>query len=389
MKSFSFQEGREDSNLEQIIHERKRRIAKQQITFAIIAFFVFIMLAIYVGRKLLFTEFDGYIHSEYKNYRALNDIFIFDEYKSIGDVIVPGDTLYSYVFLDYILNLGNLNSEPSVIVNDRNIKLQSSVARSDIDVLRVRIKELQKQISREDHNIRFGLSDNSHKLDLERQLKEAKAELNSVLRKVTAYDTASGQLHEVASRSGAYHFRASGSKAFDYIYENPSNAINYVIARDSAVVTKWSTNTFEVVFKEEPILKIQPLTVDKNKTSVVAYVPANKMGKINANTIADIIVNDDVKFKAKVSLLGVRTEELPKDLRNNLSRIYTTLIVALNPLPNQTLPLWAIVDGVPVKVRVKNYDNGYKGDGTDYIYINESLTEESRKAIFNQKKKLK
>ena len=112
---------------------------------------------------------------------------------------------------------------------------------------------------------------------------------------------------------------------------------------------------------------------------VVAYVPTGDMRHINNHTQVEVIVNDDVSFTASVQLLGARTEELPEQLRNSLSHTYTTVMVVFKPDADQALPLWAVVDHVPVRVRVRNFDNGARGDGSDYWYVDRNgLTEETK-----------
>lgn len=388
MRSFNFADN--NNSVEEIIRERKKRIARQQLIFIVLSAFVLVMLLYYVVQKVLYTEYDGYIQTDYKNYRAMDDIFVFDQFKDVGDIVVPGDTMYSYVYLNYVLSQSDLNAEPAVVVNNRNVELQAVVARQDINVLRTRIRELEKQITKEDQDIRLGLSDNSHKMDLQRQLAEARAQLENAITKASEYGKAKRQTGIALWRSGVNRNIASKysgtNMVFDEIHRNKSVAINYGIARDTAVVTKIGSMPFSVVFKTEQILQLQQLNFEKTNFRVIAYVPTDKMKYINKHTVADVVVNDEVKFKAKVTLLGDRTEELPTELRDNLSHVYTVVVVVLVPLPNQIIPLWAAVDHVPVKVKVSNFNNGARKDGTDYNMIDGvNLTPMSQKELFKNK----
>jgi len=390
MRSFNFNGQSGDENLEQIITARKKKLAKQQIVFSFIVIFLLIILGFYIAQKLIYSEFDGYVQTDYENYKAIDDIYVFDHYKKVGDFVLPGDTLYSYMYLSNILNQENLNQEPGVVIADRTARLQQGVNGSDANVIRVRIQELRKQIAKEDHDIRFGLSDNSHKLDLQRELAVAQEQLKAALSKDNVYRRIGQETRIAMHRTGYNRCKDASSDAvvFRYFYNKYSSAIRYAIAKDSAVVTKLWTTPFSPAFKEDPILQLQPINFQKSNMQVVAYVPTDKMNTVNNNTIADVIVNEDVQFKAKVSLLGVRTEELPKELRNSLSHIYTVVIVVFEPLPNQVMPLWAAVDHVPVRIRIKNLDNGYKGNFTDYWYINgRTVTPNTEKAIQLQIKK--
>ena len=78
------------------------------------------------------------------------------------------------------------------------------------------------------------------------------------------------------------------------------------------------------------------------------------MKHINRNTQADVIVTDDVKFTASVLMLGTRTEEIPGELRNTLSRDHTAVIVVLGVDTGQVIPFWTLVKNIPVRIRVNN-----------------------------------
>lgn len=391
MQSFSFRANyNENQNVDKLIKERNRKIARQQIIFTIILLIILALLVWYFVKRTVYTEFDGYVHTEYKDYRAVEDIYLFDQYTDEGDIVMPGDTLYSYTFTNMFGSNG-VGSEPEIVINDRNMKLQRDNAISDANVLRVRIKELEAQIAREDNNIRFGMTENSHKMDLERELAEVRAQLQSVLSRAGRY----GHIHRsnsaIINSTARYGVDFSNEQwgldhALRRLYEQKAPIIRYAIAQDTAIVTKVWAPPFSRVFKKEQILQLEELSYEKSNVQVVAWVPTHDMGKINNNTRAEVIVNDDVSFMASVQLLGARTEDLPEELRNNLSHTYTAIMVVFRPDRDQELPLWAVVERVPVRVRVKNYDNGRRDDGSDYWYINNfGLTKESKKIIFNQR----
>ncbi|MCH5238912.1 MAG: LysM peptidoglycan-binding domain-containing protein [Muribaculaceae bacterium] len=394
MQSFSFKSNfDENQNVEKLIKERNRKIARQQVIFAIILFIIIGLFVWYLIRKGIYTEFDGYVHTEYKDYRAIEDIYLFDQYAEEGDIVVPGDTLFSYTYVN-IFGSGN-GSQPDIIVNDRNMRLQRDNAYAEASVLRVRIAELEAQIAREDHNIKFGMTDNSHKMDLERQLAIAKAELTATLNKAYRYGTLHNENKNIIAGGAQYGIDFSNEQwgldhALRTLYEQNAPIIRYAIAQDTAIVTKKWATPFSRVFKKEHIIQLEDLSFDKSNVQVIAWVPADDMGKINNNTRAEVIVNDDVSFMASVQLLGARTEDLPEELRNNLSHTYTAIMVVFSPDRDQELPLWAIVDRVPVRVRIKNYENGKRGDGSDYWYIdNNGLTETSKKFLGMMREKNK
>lgn len=387
MRNFQFDSNySEEQQIEDIISHRKKKLVKQQVIFSIILFAVLLFLGIYIFRKIVYTEFDGYVQTDYQHYRARDDIYLYKQYKKVGDIVFPGDTLYSYMYLDNMLTSYRLYTEPQVVTGERNIRLQTGVAAQDINVLRVKIEELRKQIALENHNIQFGLTDNSHKMDLERQLAETQAQLRSAINKLSVYNTISGEIAGALKRSGASEKYRREDLSQAMVKEEGS--VRYVLAPDTAVITQIFFHGDEPVFKSENIIKTQSMNLKSNNMRVMAYVSTNDMDKLNNYTQAEVIVNDNVHFNAHVKLLGTRTEELPEQLRNSLSHVYTTVMVVFEPDSGQILPFWAAVDRVPVTVRVNNFDLFNREHADDIWYINESgLTEKSRKKIEQIKKK--
>lgn len=95
----------------------------------------------------------------------------------------------------------------------------------------------------------------------------------------------------------------------------------------------------------------------------------DQMKHINRNTQAEVIVNDEISFKASVLMLGTRTEELPTQLRSTLSKNHTAVIVVLGPNPDQVIPFWCLVKNIPVKIRIKNFEK-YEHEKRDYMMFN-------------------
>jgi len=89
------------AEIEYIRKKQKQRIAKQQVIFIAI-FLLFVSgLLYYIGYKQYYLEFPGNVHINVKRIRATKDLIVFDMNKEIGDIVAPGDTVFSYMYLDY------------------------------------------------------------------------------------------------------------------------------------------------------------------------------------------------------------------------------------------------------------------------------------------------
>lgn len=356
MKNFTYRSLDERENIEEILKRRRRKINRQQILSVVIFMIILGSLALYIAHHVYYTVLDGYVHVDTNKVRTPFDIYLDSVYVKTGDLVIPGDTLYSYYMLNLLIDNVNPDEEPPMVAVSRNYKLQYETARQQIEVLKVRIAELKKQILTEDHNIALGLSSNSHKLDLQRDLKEAEARLKALQAELETLRRTRDETKVVFQRQRAAH---DGS-LLPQIYDDARSAsmrraISYRLASDSSLITDVKAPFRMIFFKEEEIMTKQHLNLEENNLKIVAYVPVDKMTRINNNSKAEIVVNDEVSFKAHVNVLGTRTELIPENLRSYFSKKNTAVIALFDIDKDQTIPLWSLASGMPVSVRIKNY----------------------------------
>ncbi|MBQ4163028.1 MAG: hypothetical protein IJD84_09165 [Parabacteroides sp.] len=357
MKEFHFTTEKEQAEIEQILLQRKKKRSTQQITFLAIFLFIIAIIILYCFRMVIYTEFNGYVVVHNVRFRASEDIFVYDIYKHNGDLVKPGDTIYSYVSLNWFHEIGNINTESSVIVKSRDLKLQYGLAYQNLAVLRAKMQEIKRQIELEDHNIRFGLSDNVHKLNLERDYKETEEELKAEQRKLHVLQKAIGESQEAVNRLGLIN---DGGFSIQHVRNQKKmkdlGLVHYTIAADSSLVTKNWISELSLVLRGEDIIETQSFDLDRDNTYIMAYVTPRKANKLNRGFKATIIVNDDIQYTATVISMGARTEEIPEAYRNNLSKDHIAAIAVLRIDDGQKIPFWSLVNGMPVVIRFKNMD---------------------------------
>lgn len=357
MKNFHFTTEHKQAEIEQILWQRKKKIAKQQLFFLTIFIFIVFVVILYCIKKVLYTEFDGYVVVHNVRFRASEDIFVHDIYKHNGDLIKPGDTIYSYVSLGWFHEIGDINSESEIVVKSRDLKLQYGLAYQNLAVIKTRLQEIKRQIDLEDHNIRFGLSDNVHKLNLEREYKETEEELNSQQRKLHVLQKAINESKNAVDRLNSVN--NSGFTIQDVRNKKKMKElgmVHYTIAADSSLVTKNWISELSLVLRGEDILETQSFDLEKDNVYVMAYVTPKRAKYLNRGFKATIIVNDDVEYTATVVSMGARTEEIPEAYRNNLSKDHIAAIAVLRIDDKQEIPFWSLVNGMPVIIRFDNRD---------------------------------
>ncbi len=369
MREFSFSSEERQNDIESILKERKRKIATQQIVFTIILLCILVIIGLWIGKNIIYTEFDGYINADLNTLRHADDIYVLEVNKNVGDFIAPGDTLLSYVYSNIFYSHESTDSEPTVVVHNRNMRVDYGLARQDLEVLKVRIKELKKQLETEDHNIRFGLSDNLKKMKIEQELAEAEEQYNAQRRKLGVLWNALDQTKKAVQKTynnNSGFLRVQDMRNVELMKE--LGLVRYSIAVDSGIVTKVYVPELTLVLRGEPIISLQSFDLHRNNLSVVTYVMPRDMKHINRNTKAEVFVNDDVSFNASVLMLGTRTEEIPGELRSTLSRDHTAVIVVMGVDTGQVIPFWTLVKNIPVRIRINNIESKMQEDEvTDYM----------------------
>ena len=389
MKNFTYRSFEEKENIEAIIKQRRRKVNRQQIISGCILAIVLGSIGLYIAHHIFYTELDGYVHVDANKVRTPFDIYLDSVYVKTGDIVVPGDTLYSYYMLDMLVQQANPNEEPGILVHNRNYSLQYENIAAEISVLKVTISELQKQIALEDHNIAFGLSQNSHKLDLQRALSEALARLRALRHELAVL----GRMkRDTDTYFPSGRLKADGGVR-EQLYDNRNatdmrRAVSYRLASDSSIITEVFAPDHMIFFEKEEIMTKQHLNLEANNLQIVAYVPIDKMRYVTNNSRAIIIVNDDYEYSASVSILGMRTDLIPENLRSYFSKKNTAIIALLHIDTGETIPFWTVASGLPVTIRIRNYHKWeHSPTKPDYLWfttgvgvstiVNDSVTDDT------------
>lgn len=369
---------------------RKKKIARQEIFFTVILIVILLMFALYAIKKVRYTEFDGYITTEIIDIKANDDLFITKLHKKPGSFVVPGDTLFSYIYMTHFMEYINMNNRPDVVDRERSVQLELQGVQNEIRLLRTQIAEIKKQLGTEGHNIRLGISDNDRKLELERRLVELQERLRGKLSENVLLQQQLGELSKVADNIG---YDANDMMTFNdllsYHDKRKESHTIHRLAHDTAMIVDISNYSNSMIFKKEEIMKLQPISAENNKLHIRAYVPIDNVEDLSYRKAVEVVVNDEWSFNAHLVILASKIVELPDNLRSNFSKDTKVLLAIFLPDPLQDIPFWAITDGVPVKIRVSNISNIFSDKeerpNEHLIFRTEhGLLEESKKSFKNK-----
>lgn len=351
MNEFQYDSTPQEQAMADLLKSQSHRLARQQIIFALIFLLIIVLAAYYIITRMIWAIYDGYVTLDENHICAVDDIYILKVNKEVGEIVHKGDTLYSYVLLGNIVNQYDPNIIPSAVKETHDMEVQAKLAREEIPVLRTRLAELKKQKASESSDIYYGLTNNTKRNQLDAEIAEVEEEIRKQMNKVTIYSQAKNTTYNFMSRRGA------GMAGADMPYSSNTSTYNhglihYCCAPADAYVTKVNVSDKTLVFKSDEVLTIQHTDYAACHLGIITYVPSEKIKYMESPDDADVIVNKDLVLKAKLQMVGLRVEEIPKHLQSNFSHDANAVVAVFTFKPNQRVPAWVMSNKLPVRIRV-------------------------------------
>ena len=351
MNEFQYNGTPQEQAMADLLKSQSHRLARQQIIFAMIFLLVIVLAAYYIVTRMIWAIYDGYVTLDENHISAVDDIYVLKVNKEVGEVVHKGDTLYSYVLLGNIVNQYDPNIIPSAVKETQDMEVQAKLAREEIPVLRTRLAELKKQKASESSDIYYGLTNNTRRNQLDAEIAEVEEELRKQVNKVTIYSQAKNTTYNFMARRGA----GTSGAAMPYtsntsIYNK--GLIHYCCAPADAYITKVNVSDKTLVFKSDEVLTIQHTDYAACHLGIITYVPSDKIKYMESPDDADVIVNKDLVLKAKLQMVGLRVEEIPKHLQSNFAHDANAVVAVFTFKPNQRVPAWIMSNKLPVRIRV-------------------------------------
>ena len=351
MNEFQYDSTPQEQAMADLLKSQSHRLARQQIIFALIFLLIIVLAAYYIVTRMIWAIYDGYVTLDENHICAVDDIYILKVNKEVGEIVHKGDTLYSYVLLGNIVNQYDPNIIPSAVKETHDMEVQAKLAREEIPVLRTRLAELKKQKASESSDIYYGLTNNTKRNQLDAEIAEVEEEIRKQMNKVTIYSQAKNTTYNFMSRRGA------GMAGADMPYSSNTSIYNhalihYCCAPADAYVTKVNVSNKTLVFKSDEVLTIQHTDYAACHLGIITYVPSEKIKYMESPDDADVIVNKDLVLKAKLQMVGLRVEEIPKHLQSNFSHDANAVVAVFTFKPNQRVPAWVMSNKLPVRIRV-------------------------------------
>ena len=351
MNEFQYNSTPQEQAMADLLKSQSHRLARQQIIFALIFFFVIILAAYYIVTRMIWATYDGYVTLDENHISAVDDIYILKVNKEMGEVVHKGDTLYSYILLGNIVNQYDPNIIPSAVKETHDMEVQAELAKQEIPVLQTKLNELRKQKASESSDIYYGLTDNTKRNQLDADIAEVEEELRKATARVNIFANAKNTTYRfMANRGAGIRGAAMPYSANNNMYNQ--GLIHYCCAPADAYISKINVSDRTIVFKSDEVMTIQHTDYAACHLGIITYVPNDKIKYMESPDDADVLINKDLQLKAKLQMVGLRVEEIPKHLQSNFSHDANAVVAVFTFNPNQRVPAWVMSNRLPVRVRV-------------------------------------
>ena len=387
MKDFKFEQDAQEKDALQLLKHQHKKLAKQQVVFAAVFLTGLIFLILYIVSRSVYTFYDGYISLDKNDIRAVEDIYILDMKASVGDSVQKGDTLFSYVIIDHLGDLNNINTEPPFVQRANDMKTQAMLARQSIPVLKEQLRQLQLQLKSERNDIFYGLTNNTKQNDLKAQIAETQAKIREAENRVRVYLRRESDSRLELFRAGLESRSVNAMPYSPYGNHYTGELLNYACAPESGFIASIHFTNYSVAIKGEDILTMKYRNIDQAHFHIMTYVPVDKARALLRSDSVEVIVDSRTRFNAHLVRMGLGVQQLPDYLMNNFSRDAMVIMAALNVYKGQKIPYWVLNDNLPVKIRVSNISRSKAGKDGEGPYSSFSIGEQNDKPKNTDKNK--
>ena len=367
MKDFKYEQNTKEADALNLLKHQHKRLAKQQVLFAAIFLVSLVLLIVFIVSRSVYAYFDGYIALEPNEIRASDDVYILRVYRNAGDSVQNGDTLFSYVILNHIDALVNINSEPPFVARANNMKTQADLARQQIPVLRAQLQQLELQLKSERNDIYYGLTNNTKQNDLKAQIAETKAKIRQAQNTVLIYLRAMAHNDKKIARAGLYSDHVN-SMPYSPHNRFSNEMIQYCCAPAAGYITNVMFPDYSIALKGDEVLELKYSDFKKGNLRVMAYVQPDKVRDMLRADSLEVIVTDKTRFHAHLVRMGLGVQKLPDYLMNYFSRDVMVIMASLQIDTGQVIPYWVLNNNLAVKIRVNKMVRGRKLEEVEKHY---------------------
>lgn len=370
-----------DNSTINIVNEINKRARRQNRLYTLIFFALGFMVLFYLAYCYSVTKYDGFIVSRNATIRHTNNIVVVSYKVKPGDMVKEGDTLYSYINIDY----ANRISNPYMIFETDGRRWDAEYRRDKLKSEYIEQKRaldsLQIIIGRTQKDVKLGVSTKEFLEELQWQKIQAYEKMENTHRLIgqeqdivnslnTSFDF--GQRIESIS-SYSHRYRKEHTEIFGSAYK-------YRIAYVDMVIVDIEARHGVLAINGEPVITYMPYNnPEMLDVHVKMLLTPKEFSNVDAGMIFDAYIGNDKvgEVQATYSSTYIKNGSSRKQIGSEYEYSHNNkeIIVRAEFLDKSTLVQKYQVDGFPITLKK------FRWKKADKLRCNESENENEQNIV--------
>lgn len=236
--------------------------AKKQNKIYTLAFTVLgIAVIAYILYSLSVTTYDGFVVSRNVNIRANYNNVVVDYMVRPGDYVKEGDTLYSYVNVDWVNNASNPYNVLNTDVRAWDAQLRRDRLRSEYTQQKHITDSLRGMVFNASEDVKLGVTTKEFLTDKKLELHQSNKKQEHILRLISIENKALADAENASKSAISEGFKDLGSYTHSQRINNPNLfgvSYKYRVAYVDMLIVDIQARNGVLVMEGEPILTYMP-----------------------------------------------------------------------------------------------------------------------------------
>lgn len=357
-----------DNSTNNIVKEMNKRAKKQNRAYTIIFLLLGVFILFYFAYIYSVARYDGFIVIHNSTIRHIDNIVVVDYNVKPGDLVKEGDTLYSYININYTSRI----SDPYVIFETDGRKRDAIYRRDKLKSEYIEQKRaldsLQIIIGRTKNDVKLGVSTKEFLEELQWQNIQAYEKMENTQRLINQEQGIINNLNTTFE----YGQRIESISAYSHNYSKEhleifGSAYKHRIAYVDMIIVDIDARHGVLVMDGEPIITYMPYNnPEMLDIHVKMLLTPKEFSNVDAGMIFDVYIGDDkvgdVQSTYSSTYIKNSNSKKQSGAEYEYSHNNKEIIVRAEFLDKKTLVQKYQVDGFPItlkKIRWKQADQDY------------------------------
>lgn len=341
----------------------EKRTNKQSTIFTLLFFIVLLITSAYIVYNLVVSQYDGYIVCRNIEVHQADDISVVEYFVKPGDVVNEGDTLFSYIQINWLNDYVNPNTIVSSDLRAIDAQLRYNRLKSQLQMERNSADSLYHLIETTKHDVELGVATLQMLEGREWEYSKMREQISHTERLISIEHDVIGSSLDYMSYSKdiepadnyTYNERFEKKAAF-------GKAFKYKKAFVDMRIVELNANVSEIVYRQEPVLTYFPHNHSEiSDLHIKLLLPPSKVSTISEGTVMEAYSGRQYLGEATAVFSSSFVKEDMKHKNKRFSSENENVIIRMELKSIDKFPNKFEIDKLPITLRYRKWKDLDKG----------------------------